>query len=175
MRKGFLSKVAALAMAATMMMGMSVSALAAEGDVYAKFCKDGKGPDSISMTQMAIDGPATVVENEDEETVTITLPLDGFQYEKMGIKADGYLNTLTLGPGTNNTATAVYGADTDNDGYQNGTITFTIPESRYSVDTGAYIDSNVKANLSLLSGVFEQEMTSDVDLYFTHTQPVYSE
>ena len=160
---------AAVTMAAAMVMGMSVSAFA-DSNVYAKFCKD--GTTEVSMTQMAIDGPATVEENELDETVTITLPLDGFKYTKMGITAEGYLNTLTVGD--YGTATAVYGEDTDGDGYQNGSITFTIPKTAYVVNGASYIDSNVKAKLKVLSGLFSKDMTSDVDLYFTTTQPVYS-
>lgn len=168
--KTILKKIVGVSMAAAMLMGMSVSAFA-DTNVYAMFCKD--GDTSVSMTQMAIDGPATIVENTTDNTVTVTLPLDGFQYTKMGITAVGYLETLTLG--SSNVATAVYGSDTDGDGYDNGTITFTIASKLYDVDGETYIDSNVKAKLSILSGLFEREMTSAVDLYFTTTEPVYTE
>lgn len=169
MKNKLVKKMAAVTMAAAMVMGMSVSAFA-DSNVYAKFCKN--GTTEVSMTQMAIDGPATVVENANN-TVTVTVPVDGFKYTKMGITATGYLNTLTVGK--HDTATAVYGEDTDNDGYKNGTITFTIDASEYAVDDDeTYIDSVVKADLTLLSGWFTKDMTSDVDLYFTSTQPVYN-
>lgn len=165
-----LKKITAVGAAASMMMAMSVTAFAADGDVYARFCQDGAGFDSISMTQLAVDGPAMIT--DDGTTVTVQLNLDGFAAAKHGITGTGYLNTLTV-DGT--TYTATYGADTDGDGYNNGSITFEISSDNYVVDDAeVFSDVNVSANLTIMSGVFTVPMTSDADLYFSTSEPVYT-
>lgn len=169
--KKLLKKIAATALATIMTLSMGTTTFAASGDVYAKFCKNGKGPNEISMTQLAVDGKATVTVAGNGE-VQVTVPLDGFKKTVLGITAIGYLQTLTIG---NNTYNATYTTDTDGDGYLNGSITFKVPSASYKVDdTSTYVDAEVEADLTVLDGIFEKEMTKDVDLYFSSTQPVYN-
>lgn len=176
MKKRFLPSIAALSLASTMTIGMSVPALADVTD-YAKFCKDGST--EISMTQMAVDGTQTITvdtngtdDNTADDIYSITIPLDGFHYTKWGVSADGYLNTLTDSKG--NKFTAVYTKDTDGNKLKNGSITIEVTKAQYDdLVKGKHIDYDVTAKLENIIGVFSWNMDKPIDYYFSSTLATY--
>src|SRR5699024_1515151 len=89
-------KVVGLAAAATMMLAMSATAFAADGDVYAKFCKDGQGSGSVSMVQKAVAGKSEVTVDEAKDCYKITIPVKVFTHSMGSFSGTGQLTSLTV-------------------------------------------------------------------------------
>ena len=162
-------KAVGLAAAATMMLAMSATAFAADGDVYAKFCKDGQGSGSVSMVQKAVAGKSEVTVDEAKDCYKITIPVKVFTHSMESFSGTGQLTSLTVNG-------EVYTADYENDGDNDpdtGVVTIWDTENvfvdeetgGFCVDTDTYLD--VTTGYNILMGTYPMDMASDADLYFS--------
>lgn len=156
--KKLFKKLLAVATAATMLVAMSVTAFAGNGDVYAKFCKDGS--DTVSMVQKAVAGACTIEDNGDG-TSFVTIPVQSFTHSvEMGsttISGTGSLTGLTVDG-------AYYPVE-------NNEITIVADSDLVDADGAGYVDVTVSYTVSMSS--IPVGMTNQADLYFSSTLATY--
>lgn len=160
----------AVGAAATMVLSTvsPVFASSSTADIYAKFCKDGKGSGTVSMMQKAVDGACTV-ESIGDGTSEVTIPVEEFTHSMMGFSGQGKLTGLVV----NGEAYAVESlGDTDGDGLDNGTVTIVLSDDKIKSDESVYTD--VEAKYTITMGSIPSNMSSDADLYFSTTLAEYN-
>ena len=157
-------KAVGLATAATMMLAMSATAFAADGDVYAKFCRDGQS--SVSMMQKVVDGPCTITQISDsysEVTIAVTEFIHTQTVGSMTFTGQGMLTGLVIDGETYDVDSL---GDVDGDNLEEGEITIVLPNEKIAVDSET-VFTDVTAEYEITMGSAPADMSSEADLYFS--------